>query len=178
MYEFGKEANEDFVRRNLGPRGILDLESDCETETPDAVTARFKQAHGLFEERNPRGDVDELPQLTKQRESDEAAALAETRKQWQARLTWAGNKAQAVEDGIPPADRPNTEQSWADRRIADGYSVPSGGTRFERDVKRMKASIEFRMSEGADKAEAVSELRKITAAPYSQRVIDAAELAA
>jgi hypothetical protein len=49
-----------------------------------------------------------------------------------------------------------------------------GGTRFDRDVENMRATIAFRVSEGADKAEAVSALRKVTANIYSQAVIDAA----
>jgi len=180
MFVIGREENESFERRFLGPRGVLDLEADCEIETSDEVTARFKSAHTLLEEKNPwGGDNQDVAKALAQHERDEAQAHAETLQQWRDRVSWGANKTQAAaEDEIPPADRPNNEQSWADQRLADGYAVPSGGTRFERDVADMTALVEFRVSEGVAKAEVVSALRKITANSYSQAVIDAAELAA
>jgi hypothetical protein len=70
----------------------------------------------------------------------------------------------------------NTELDEEEEEPRETPQLPEdrGATRFDRDVENMRATIDFRVSEGADKAEAVAALRKVTANAYSQRVIDAA----
>jgi hypothetical protein len=162
MIEIGREANESFERKFLGPRADLhaymDMDADGNLETAPDDVARWKQAHHLGDPVNPRGSEDDVRKAIEQHERDEAAALAETRKDWQRRMDWQAGKAQAAAVEIP--------DSWVGDRIEKVYGDHQGGDRLRKDIAALRA----RLADGENLENFYDETNKMLDVDYARAV--------
>lgn len=168
MLEIGKSANDEFVSRNLGPRMPFDLYVNEGEPDPNANDVeRWKSAHALGEGPNPRGKPDfDAAGLQKLIESHRTP-YEETRKQWEARIDRRAEQVHEAAIGNDEIDPPRwpgeraaePEQSWADKRIAEGYSVPvPAGGFIARSVPIVKAKLLAKLQSGLSRESAVAEL--------------------
>jgi hypothetical protein len=169
VYEFGKEANQDFERKFLGPRANLaeymDMDADGNLDAAPDDVARWKSAHALGEEANPRGgDGTDVQKAIERQRCDEAAAQKETLNEWKARTDYLAGRAQRAAEGgeedLAPAD------PWVHERISKIHGGHQGGDQVQKDI----AGLQARLAEGENLERFYEETNEMLDTNYQRAV--------
>ena len=156
MIEIGKDANDNFVRKNFQPRTLEVILEEMEpAATDEENVAAWKASHN-FQVVNPRGNADDVQKAIADQQAQEESARRETMREWQRRTEYLAGKAQADAQEIPPAE------TWVSDRIAKIY----GGGNLAADIATLKA----RLASGTDMEELYDETNSMLHSDYARGV--------
>jgi hypothetical protein len=165
---FGREANQDFERRFLGPRA--DLAEHLEIgDSPEESTAKWiENCKRMCEVPTLASNFD----LAKAQAAEQETARSDALREWRARLDWQADKGHRPAKGEvdDPDPAPPESESWANQRVAAGYAVPRGGF-VERSTKLLAGKLLAKMQSGASMETAIESLRE---EEYPAELIEAA----
>jgi hypothetical protein len=170
MYEFGKEANQDFERKFLGPRAnfaeYMDMDAEGNLDAAPDDVARWKSAHHLGDPVNPRGTTDDVAKAIAALEAQEESARQKTANEWQHRHEYKRQAPHQVEFSvdaeteIPPAD------SWVHERITKIHGGHQGGDQLQKDI----AYLRTRLADGDDLEHFYEETNEMLNTNYQRAV--------